>query len=160
MKVIHVLEGLQQAEHMRRLNKDAINKDWRLTGRELEADLGLPKTTVSQTLTQDLGMKRVVAKFIPWLLLPEQKEHRATVANDLIQTAINEPDLAPCNFWLFPKLKSPLKGRRFQTVNEIQENTAMQLMAIPTKDFGECFEQWKRCWGNCVRSRGAYFEGD
>ena len=37
-------------------------------------------------------MECVVAKFIPWLLLPEQKEHRATVANDLIQTAINEPD--------------------------------------------------------------------
>ena len=24
------------------------------------------------------------------------------------------PDLAPCNFWLFPKLKSPLKGRHFK----------------------------------------------
>jgi len=22
------------------------------------------------------------------------------------------PDLAPCDFWLFPKLKSPLKGGR------------------------------------------------
>ena len=31
---------------------------------------------------------------------------------------------------------------------------------IPTKDFVECFEQWKRCWENCVRSQGAYFEGD
>ena len=37
-------------------------------------------------------MKRVVAKFILWLLLPEQKEHCAVVANDLIQTAANEPD--------------------------------------------------------------------
>ena len=32
------------------------------------------------------------------------------------------PYLAPCNFWLFPKLKSPFKGKRFQTINEIQEN--------------------------------------
>ena len=32
------------------------------------------------------------------------------------------PDLVPCDFWLFPKLKSPLKGKRFQTVDEIQEN--------------------------------------
>ena len=32
-------------------------------------------------------MKRVKAKFVPQLLLPEQKEHRAAVANDLIQTA-------------------------------------------------------------------------
>ena len=37
-------------------------------------------------------MKCVTAKSIPRLLLPEQKEHRATVANDLIQTATNEPD--------------------------------------------------------------------
>ena len=40
------------------------------------------------------------------------------------------PDLAPWNFWLFPKLKSPLKGKRFQTIDEIQENRMGQLMAI------------------------------
>jgi hypothetical protein len=32
------------------------------------------------------------------------------------------PDLALCDFWLFSKLKMPLKGRRFQTANEIKEN--------------------------------------
>ena len=37
-------------------------------------------------------MKRFVAKFILQLLLPDQKEHRATVANDLIPTATNELD--------------------------------------------------------------------
>ena len=39
-------------------------------------------------------------------------------------------DLVPCDFWLFPKLKSPFKGKRFQTVDEIQENTTGQLMVI------------------------------
>ena len=37
-------------------------------------------------------MKHVVAKFILQLLLPEQKEHGAAVAIDLIPTATNEPD--------------------------------------------------------------------
>ena len=60
--------------------------------RELEADLGIPKTTVSEILTQDLGMKHVMAKFVLQLLLPEQKEHRAALANDWIQSATNEPD--------------------------------------------------------------------
>ena len=53
-------------------------------------------------------------------------------------------DLVPYDFWLFSKLKSPLKGKRFQTVDEIQQNT-------------------RGCWWrleNCVRSQGAYFEGD
>ena len=70
------------------------------------------------------------------------------------------PDLVPWDFWLFPQLKSPLKGIRFQTINEIQEYMVEQPMRIPTKDFAECFEQWKRCWENCVRSHGACFEGD
>ena len=39
-------------------------------------------------------------------------------------------DLALCDFWLFSKLKSPLKEKRFQTIDEIQENMMGQLMAI------------------------------
>ena len=53
---------------------------------ELEADLGTPNTTASEILTQDL------AKFVLWILLPEQKEDHAACANDLIQTATNESD--------------------------------------------------------------------
>jgi hypothetical protein len=30
------------------------------------------------------------------------------------------PDLAPCDFFLYPKMKLKLKGRRFDTVEEIQ----------------------------------------
>ena len=37
------------------------------------------------------------------------------------------PGLAPCNFWLFLKLKSPSKEK---TIDEIQENMMGQLMAI------------------------------
>ena len=59
---------------------------------ELEADLGVPKTIVSEILTQDLSMKCIMAKFVLWLLLPEQKEHSTAGANNLIQATINEPD--------------------------------------------------------------------
>ena len=38
--------------------------------------------------------------------------------------------LVPCDFWFFPKLKSPLKGKRFQTVDEVPEKMTGQLMAI------------------------------
>ena len=49
--------------------------------------------TVSKILMQELGMKHIMAKFTLQLLLAEQKEHRAAVANDLIQTATNEPEV-------------------------------------------------------------------
>ena len=94
LKVTYILEGLQQAEHLRMSNVYRLQStkigDWQV--RELEAALGIQETTVFEILTQDLDMKHIVAKIIPQLLRPEQKEHHAAVANDLIQTATNEPD--------------------------------------------------------------------
>jgi len=40
------------------------------------------------------------------------------------------PDLAPADFFLFPKFKTTLKGRRFQTIEEIQENAIRELRSI------------------------------
>ena len=58
-----------------------------MTVRELEEALGIPRTIASEILTQDLGKKRVAAKFIPRLLSREQKKFRAAVAQDLLETA-------------------------------------------------------------------------
>ena len=33
------------------------------------------------------------------------------------------PDLASADFVLFPKLKTPVKGKRFATIEEIKENS-------------------------------------
>ena len=92
LKVIHFLEVLRQGEHPRMLNVYGLQStkisNWLW---ELEADLGISKT-VFKILMQDLGMKCVVAKFIPQLLLPKQKEHCAAFADDLIQMDTNEPD--------------------------------------------------------------------
>ena len=59
----------------------------------VEAHLGISKTTVSEILMQDLGMKCVMAKSVPRLLLPEQKGYQVAVANDLIETTTHEPDV-------------------------------------------------------------------
>ena len=57
-------------------------------------------------------------------------EFSGETSNHPGDSAPHSPDLVPGNFCLFPKLKSPLKGKRFQIINEIQENTTGQLMAI------------------------------
>jgi len=69
-------------------------------------------------------------------------------------------DLAPTDFFLFPKLDTTLEGCRFQTMEEIQENAIRELHAITESVFQEAFQQWKKCWGWCIASRGDYFEGD
>ena len=90
LKIIHILEVIRRTpENIKRVWA-AINKDQRLTVKELEDDLGIPKTTVPEIFMQDLDMNHDMAKFILWLLLLEQKGYHAAVANDLIQTATNE----------------------------------------------------------------------
>ena len=70
------------------------------------------------------------------------------------------PDLAPVDFFLFPKLESTLKVRQFQTVEEIEENLLQDLGAIPQNTFQDAFQNWKKRWERCINSRGEYFEGD
>jgi hypothetical protein len=59
------------------------------------------------------------------------------------------PDLAPNDFWLLPKIKSTLKGPRFQDTEEIQNNVMTALKAIPQQQFQKCFEQWQ-LWAKCI----------
>ena len=66
------------------------------------------------------------------------------------------PDLAPVDFFFFPKLKSSLQGRRFQTVEEIEENSIRDPRAI----LQNTFQNWKKRWARCIMSGGEYFEGD
>ena len=70
------------------------------------------------------------------------------------------PDLAPADFFLFPKFRSTLKVRRFQTVEEIEENLIQDLRAIPQNTFQDTFKNWKKRWEWCIKSGGEYFEGD
>ena len=50
-----------------------INTDQQLTVQEREADWGIPKTTASETLMQDVGMKCIEEKFILQPLLPKRR---------------------------------------------------------------------------------------
>lgn len=70
------------------------------------------------------------------------------------------PDLAPNDFFLFPKLKKDLKGRRFQDTEEIKTNATEQLRTFSSEHFQACFQAWKSRWSKCVDSQGDYFEGD
>jgi len=70
------------------------------------------------------------------------------------------PDLAPCDFWLFPKLKNALKGQRFADLSDIQRNVKTLLRVIPENDFQDCFRQLHHRLTKCIASQGEYFEGD
>jgi hypothetical protein len=59
------------------------------------------------------------------------------------------PDLAPGDFWLFPELRSVLKGKCFLDIEDIKSSVKKILTDIPVQDFRICFERWPKCWQHC-----------
>ena len=70
------------------------------------------------------------------------------------------PDLAPADFFLFPKMKLRLKGRRFGTIAEIQDESQRVLNQLTREDFQTAFQEWQKRWTRCIDAEGNYFEGD
>jgi hypothetical protein len=56
--------------------------------------------------------------------------------------------LNPCDFALFPKLKTKLKGRHFETVSDIQRESEAALDSIMENGFHSAFEVWKKTMGS------------
>ena len=84
------------------------------------------------------------------------KKHETTV----VPQPPYSPDLAPADFLFFPKWKSSLKGRQFQMVEKIKENSIGDLRAVLQNTFQDAFQKWKKRWERCIKSGGEYFEGD
>ena len=61
------------------------------------------------------------------------------------------PDLAPCDFWQFSKLKRPLRRHHLDSIEEIKAESKKVLNAIPEVDFNNCFEDWKKRCHKCTR---------
>lgn len=72
------------------------------------------------------------------------RNHFAKNSTHIVPQPSYSLDLAPCDFWLFPKLKRPLRGHRFDTIEEIKTESLRALKAIPKIDFNNCFEDWKK----------------
>jgi len=70
-----------------------------------------------------------------------KEEFLATEQITVLEHPAYSPDLAPSDFFLFPKIKEIMKGRHF---DDIRSNTTAALKAIPQTQFQNCFEGWTR----------------
>ena len=70
------------------------------------------------------------------------------------------PDLAPCDFFLFPKIKSALKGTRFESVDAVKAKATQLLNNITQDDLQHCFQEWKIRMERCRDRGGDYIKGD
>ena len=68
----------------------------------------------------------------------------------------NNRDLAPCDFWLFPKLR----GCRYETIFEMKEAVTKVIDTPTQEDFHGAFQKLLERYNNCIAAGWDYFEGD
>ena len=66
------------------------------------------------------------------------------------------PDLAPCDFWLFPKLR----GCRYETIEVMKEAVTKVIDTLTQEDFHGTFQKLLEPYNKCIAAGGDYFEED
>jgi hypothetical protein len=64
-----------------------FKNDGRIASRMITESLNIPKTVVLRILKEDLGNRKLCARFVPHPLTPEQREDRVTSCQDIIAVA-------------------------------------------------------------------------
>ena len=65
-------------------------------------------------------------------------------------------NLAPCDFWLFPKLR----GRRYETIEEMKETVTKVIDTLTQEDFHGAFQKLLERYQKSIAAGGDYLEGD
>ena len=65
------------------------------------------------------------------------------------------PDLAPCDFWLFPKLR----GCRYETIEDIKEAVTKVIDTLTQEDFHGAFQKLLELYNKYTAAGGDYYEG-
>ena len=108
-----------------------------------------------------MGMKHVAARLVPKDLNHDKApSHSSLIVTEFLakhKTKViahppYSPDLAPCDFFLLPKLKYPLRGTRHESIEAIKINSLKELKAIPTEAYKKCMENWINYWHACIGS--------
>ena len=66
------------------------------------------------------------------------------------------PDLAPCDFWLFLKLR----GCRYERIEEMKEAVTKVIDTLRQEDFYGAFQKLLEQYNKCIAAGRDYFEGD
>ena len=63
------------------------------------------------------------------------------------------PDLAPCDFCLFPKLR----GCRYETTEEMKETVTKVIDMVTQEDFHGAFQKLLELYNKCIAAGGDFF---
>ncbi len=70
------------------------------------------------------------------------------------------PDLAPSDFWFYPRVKRNLRGLRHASLAALENAMDCEIADICSFEYEHCIRvSWPKRWACCVNAEGMYFEG-
>ena len=137
--------------------KEMVTENRHLSLREIAAELFVSHESIHTILNDCLG---IVSHH------DNAPSHKAIIVNEflsknstnIIEQPPYSPDMGPVDFFLFPNLKLPLRGSRFQSIEDIKEDSRRELKSIAENAFESGFNNWIIRWHKCIISGGAYFK--
>ncbi|XP_014783185.1 histone-lysine N-methyltransferase SETMAR-like [Octopus bimaculoides] len=70
----------------------------------------------------------------------------------------SSPDLSPCDYFLFSKVKEKLRGIRFESPEEAVQALVNQMSQLSNFEWTQCFSNWFKRMKTCIDCEGDYFE--
>jgi len=67
------------------------------------------------------------------------------------------PDLAPCDFFLFPKIKKMLAGKKYNKIEHLSRAVQAVVNSISQEEYYKSFESWQRRLQRCIDVEGDVF---
>ena len=126
-----------------------------------------------QVLKRDFirAMRKKRAEHLPSIIFHHDNapSHRAAYTQKAIQQLGFEllnhppysPDLAPCDFFLFPVIKSYLRGTHLDNMDQLSSAVQVAISNIQADTFRRCLvDSWIERCRKCILFRGEYFEKD
>ena len=74
----------------------------------------------------------------------------------LLQDPPYSPDLAPSDYWFYNKLKLDIKGKVFNSAEEVKAVVIGSINSITADQYAHAYEDWPKRWKACIDVNGGY----
>ena len=96
-----------------------MDKDRHVSIEPTSAQFDVSMGTVLTIILEEMKMQKICAKLVPRVLILVT-DYLTKMGIKTLPHPPYSPHLAPCDFWLFPKLKEKLRGLCYETIEEMK----------------------------------------
>lgn len=134
--------GILYIEYREEEDGNISEKDWASVLNSLDAEIKKKRSYNMIFFHHDNAMMNVSKKY----------------KYELISNAPNSPDLAPCDYFLFPNLKKWLTGKKCYSSDELREAVTGYFNGLEREYFSEGIQTIENRWNKCIELNGDYVE--